>query len=217
MLMRKRRQRRGFSLVELIVVIAIITLLTALSFPVYSSAVAHAHCSVCASNMHGLGIAFLSYAYDNQGALPQRVVTGNKWPTLLLPYVGNDPSVYIDPGDPVATKIPLSQLISNNPNNSSFIFNGFNDLGADGNPNVTVLITNIPATSQLILLGQQNPGGDNFYLDVNEGDQNTVLKKEAYFGGSNYVFADGSLRYMSSKEYSDSMWLVNPNYVIPGS
>jgi prepilin-type N-terminal cleavage/methylation domain-containing protein len=215
--MRKRRQRRGFTIVELLVVMAIIALLVAVSFPAYSLAINHAHCSVCASNMHGLGIAFLSYAYDNQGALPQRVVTGNKWPTLLLPYVGNDPSIYIDPGDPVASKIPLTQVVSNDPNNSSFIFNGFNDLGADGNPHVTVSIFNIPAPSSVLLLGQQVPGGDNFYLDVSEGDQNTVLKKEAYFGGSNYIFADGTLRYMKATEYQDSMWLVNQSYVIPGS
>jgi prepilin-type N-terminal cleavage/methylation domain-containing protein len=215
--MHNKHHTRGFTLIELLVVIGIIALLAAVSLPIYTSAVQHAHCSNCASNMHGLSIAFLSYAYDNQGLLPGRVVTGNKWPTLLLPYVGNDASIYVDPGDPVATKIPVSQLVSNSPNNSSFIFNGFNDLGALENPNYQVSLFDIPSSGSLILLGQQNPGGDNFYLDVNNGDQNQVLNKTAYFGGSNYVFADGSLRYMSSKVYSDSMWLVNQNYVIPNS
>jgi prepilin-type N-terminal cleavage/methylation domain-containing protein len=216
-MMRKRSHHHAFTLVELLVVIVVMALLMAASLPIYRTAIDHAHCSVCASNMHGLGIAFLSYAYDNQGALPQRVVTGNKWPTLLLSYIGDDTRIYVDPGDPVATQIPSTQLISNTVNNSSFIFNGFNDLGAEANPNVTVSIYNLPSTSGLIVLGQQIAGGDNFYLDVNDGDQNNVLKKQAYFGGSNYVFADGSLRYMKSTEYSDSMWLVNQSYVIPGS
>lgn len=216
LIMQKRGQARGFSLIELIVVIGIVSLLAALSLPIYTSAVNHAHCATCAENMHGLIFAFLSYSYDNDGQLPGRVTTGNKWPTLLLPYVDNQVSVYIDPGDPVATQIPASQLISNTVNNSSFIFNGFNDLGAEANPNLTVSIYNIPATSQLILLGQQDPGGDNFYLDVNNGDQNDVLNKQAYFGGSNYGFADGSLHYLKVSQYSDSMWLVNQNYVIPG-
>jgi len=216
-MMRKRSHSHAFTLVELLVVIAISALLMAASLPVYMTAVDHAHCSVCASNMHGLGIAFLSYACDNQGALPQRVVTGNKWPTLLLSYIGDDTRIYVDPGDPVATKIPSTQLISNTINNSSFIFNGFNDLGALDDPNVSVNLTSIPSSSSLILLGQQIPGGNNFYLDVNQGDQNNVLKKQAYFGGSNYLFADGSLRYLKSTAYSDSMWLVNQSYVIPGS
>lgn len=160
-----------------------------------------------------LALAFLSYSYDNNGTLPGRIVTGDKWPTLLLPYVNNEASVYVDPGDPVATRIPLSQLVSNSPNNSSFIFNGFNDLGADGNPNVQVDISNVPGST--ILLGQQIPGGDNFYLDVSEGDQVKVLNKTAYFGGSNYAFPDGSVRWLNSTQYNDNMWLVNQAYAIP--
>ncbi len=211
----KERLRNAFTLVELIVVIAITALLAAVSLPIYNSAIQHAHCARCVSNMHGLGIAFLSYSYDNQGLLPGRIVVGDKWPTLLMAYVGDDASIYVDPGDPVATKIPLSNLISNTTNNSSFIFNGFNDLGADANPNITVTVSSIPTST--LMLGQQNPGGANFYLDVNNGDQNNVLNKEAYFGGSNYVFVDGSLRYMTPAVYSDSMWLVNQSYVIPGT
>ena len=209
----KLRRWNAFTLVELIVVVGIISLLAVLSFPVYTAAIRHANCSRCVSNMHVLATSFLSYAYDNEGLLPGRVVTGNKWPTLLLPYVNNDVSVYVDPGDPVAVKIPHTQLISNDPNNSSFIFNGFNDLGADANPNVQVDISKVPGST--ILLGEQDPGGDNFYLDVNEDDQVNVLNKTAYFGGANYAFPDGSARWLSSTQYNDNMWLVNQAYTIP--
>jgi len=209
----KRCARNAFTLIELIIVIGIIALLALLSFPVYTSAVHHANCSRCVSNMHGLALAFLSYSYDNNGLLPGRVTTGNKWPTLLLPYVDNDANLYVDPGDPVAVKIPLARIVVNDPNNSSFIFNGFNDLGAEADPNVQVNIANVPSST--ILLGQQNPGGDNFYLDVNDGDQLKVLNKSAYFGGANYAFPDGSVRWLSSAQYNDNMWLVNQNYPIP--
>jgi prepilin-type N-terminal cleavage/methylation domain-containing protein/prepilin-type processing-associated H-X9-DG protein len=213
--MPKRSHKHAFTLIELLTVVAITAILAAIAFPVCATGIRHAQCSACASNMRGLGIAFMSYAYDNGGFLPQRVVSGNKWPTLLLPYVSYETSIYVDPGDPVATKIPASQLISNSPNNSSFIFNGFNDQGALGNPNVVVNISSIPSPSTTLLLGQQKAAGNNFYLDVNEGDQNTVLNKKAYFGGANYVFADGSCRFMNATTYNDAMWLVNPNYAIP--
>ena len=214
--MRTRTHPGGFSLVELIVVVVILSLLASVSLPIYNSAIAHAHCATCASNMHGLSIAFLSYAYDHDGLLPGRVKVGDKWPSILLPYVGNDAKVYIDPGDRVATQVPLSQLVSDTTNNSSFIFNGFNDLGGLSNPNAIVSLFNVPSSGGLILLGQQIAGGDNFYLDVNNNDQNTVLNKQAYFGGANYGFADGSLRFMKVSDYNDSMWLVNQSYVIPG-
>jgi len=209
----KSRRPNAFSLVEVIVAIGIVALLAAVSLPVYTGVRQHANCSRCVANMHMLALAFLSYSYDNNGLLPGRIQTGNKWPTLLLPYVNNEPAVYVDPGDPVASSIPLSQLISNDPNNSSFIFNGFNDLGADGNPNIQVDITRVPSST--ILLGQQNPGGDNFYLDVSEGDQVKVLNKTAYFGGANYAFPDGSVRWLSFSTYNDNMWLVNQSYSIP--
>lgn len=208
-----RRRRNAFTLVELIVVMGVIALLATLIIASLPNAIRHANCARCVSNMRMLSLAFISYSYDNDGMLPSRIVTGDKWPLLLLPYVNNQPQVYIDPSDPVATAIPLNQLISNTQNNSSFIFNGFNDLGADANPNVQVAIDNVPTST--ILLGQQNPGGDNFYLDVSEGDQVNVLNKTAYFGGSNYAFPDGSIRWLSTTQYNDTMWLVNPSYTIP--
>ena len=112
-------------------------------------------------------------------------------------------------------QVPLAQIVSDTVNNSSFIFNGFNDMGAHDNPNFQVSLFNVPSSANLILLGEQNPGGNNFYMDVNDGDQNNVLNKTAYFGGSNYVFADGSMRYLKATDYNDNMWLVNQAYVIP--
>lgn len=198
-------------------VIGIIAILVALAFPAYSMAIQHANCSKCAAHMRSLGIAFMEYAGDNQGQFPARVTDpgSDKWPILLLPYVGNDPNVYVDPGDPVATKTPVATLLSNSSNGSSFFFNGFNDLGFYTNPNLTVQMANLNDTSNLILLGQKVHGNYEFYMDFVEGNQNGSLNKQAYYGGSNYVFADGSARFLPLAQYDDSMWLVNKSYSIP--
>src|SRR5271156_3451448 len=134
--MKNRRRTHGFTLVELLVVIALIGILVAISFPVYRMAILHAQCTGCSAHMRQVGSAFMLYANDNNGQLPGRVVAANKWPTLLLPYV-NDATIYVDPGDPIATKTSETDLVSNAANNSSFIFNGFNDIGAHNDPTIT--------------------------------------------------------------------------------
>ncbi|HUB68636.1 MAG TPA: prepilin-type N-terminal cleavage/methylation domain-containing protein [Candidatus Methylacidiphilales bacterium] len=213
---RFRYQKRGFTLTELLVVIGIIAILGFLAFPIGRMAILHAQCTGCASHMRTLGMAFMSFATDNNGQLPGRVEGdgNNKWPILLQPYVP-DLSVYVDPGDPVAMKIPQDQFLSNGSNNSSFFFNGFNDLGAYNNPNITVGLVNLTDASNLILLGQKVHGITQYYMDFVEGNQNDILNKTAYFGGSNYVFADGSARFLYKSQYSDTMWLINQNYSIP--
>lgn len=206
----------GFTLVELLVTIAIMAILVAVSFPIYTTAIQHAHCAACATNMRSLSLAFLSYSYEHDGTLPGRTTgSTDKWPTILLPYCGGDTSVYVDPGDPVAVQVPPTNLVSNSGNNSSFFFNGFNDLGTYSNPNITVCLFNVPASSNLILLGQQKHGSNQYYMDFVEGNENDILNKTAYFGGSNYAFADSSVRYIKLADYMDSMWLVDPNYNIP--
>jgi prepilin-type N-terminal cleavage/methylation domain-containing protein/prepilin-type processing-associated H-X9-DG protein len=210
-------RKRGFTLVELLVTIGIISILVAVAFPAYTMASQHAYSSGCATHMRALGIAFMSYASDNEGALPSRATAPgvDKWPVLLLSYVGNNPKVYIDPGDPVATKIPAQNLVSNNGNGSSFFFNGFSDLGFFTNPDLTIRMVDLNDTSNLILLGQKVHGSNQYYMDFAEGNENDVLNKKAYFGGSNYVFADGSVRFLYSAQYDNSMWLVNKSYAIP--
>lgn len=214
--MRPQRPRQAFTLIELLVTIGIIAILTALSFPAYSAMIAHANCAGCSNHMHVLGIAFEAYATDNGGQLPGRVQGDgiDKWPMLLLPYVPG-PATYVDPGDPVAVRVPLQNMVSNSANNSSFFFNGFNDLGTYSNPNVTVGIASLSASSNLALLGEKVHGSTQFYMDFVEGNEDDVLNKQSYFGGSNYAFADGSVQFIPLAQYNNTMWLIDKNYPIP--
>ena len=172
-------------------------------------------------------MAFTLYANDNNERFPGRVTTaGNdRWPVLLLPYIG-DVKTYVDPGDPIANAVPTTNLVSNTVNNSSFFFNGFSDLGANTNQNIQVSLPTITDASNLILLGQKVSTSTQYYMDFSEGNQDDILNKHVYFGGSNYTFADGSSRYITEAAYTnistgssvsdgDKMWLINQNYTIP--
>jgi len=89
---------RGFTLLELLLVIAIIATLAALLLPVLSRAKTNARNISCLSNLKQLGIATRLYAEDNNGKLPAAELLPSN-PTdpqnplprisdVLAPYVG---------------------------------------------------------------------------------------------------------------------------------
>ena len=65
-----KRRSRGFTLVELLVVIAIIAVLIAILLPVLSKAKQASQRTVCMSNVRQLTIAFRMYVEDNKGYMP---------------------------------------------------------------------------------------------------------------------------------------------------
>src|SRR5205823_5839001 len=60
----------GFSLLELLFVLVILGLLTALLFPLFGGIRAKARQAVCVGNMRQLGMAFRLYMQDNDETFP---------------------------------------------------------------------------------------------------------------------------------------------------
>jgi len=73
-----RRRTAGFTLVELLVVIAVIAVLAAILFPIASSLQKSSSQSKAASNFRQLGAAITMYAADNNQTLP-RLQTNHRW------------------------------------------------------------------------------------------------------------------------------------------
>jgi len=83
---------RGFTLIELMVVISLIILLMGILVPVYGKIVDITRLIKCRSNLEEIYIALLMYANDNNGQCPNPNVTGQipisvKFKEALLPYV----------------------------------------------------------------------------------------------------------------------------------
>jgi prepilin-type processing-associated H-X9-DG protein/prepilin-type N-terminal cleavage/methylation domain-containing protein len=87
-------RRRGFTLVELLVVIGISALLIAMLLPALNKARQAANAAACASNLRQLGIAFRGYAADNKDIVAMAYYRNKDWsstmgwPDFLSKYVG---------------------------------------------------------------------------------------------------------------------------------
>jgi prepilin-type N-terminal cleavage/methylation domain-containing protein/prepilin-type processing-associated H-X9-DG protein len=83
----------GFTLVELLVVLAIIGLLAAVAYPALSRSLESSRTAKCLGNLKQLGQATLAYSADNNQFLPPTVIVlsqgGMKfWYTEIRPYLG---------------------------------------------------------------------------------------------------------------------------------
>lgn len=242
------RRRSAFTLIELLVVVAIIAILAALVIPAVSGAMKRSLRTAALSNMRQVGLAFMQYAADYNFQLPGRVMDGvnsaEKWPGLLAGY---DPGGNYSPGDdyiknvkiyiaPGYTQVDTGRsdfarfLTSNSPNNTSWIMNGYNDVGAKTQP-MNIYISLLSSPSETILLGMHKPGQNHFYMDFTDGDNTKVLDLHAYGNGdgagSIYCMADGSSRFITQKEYQkpapggsggaygDWLWLAQKSNPLP--
>ncbi len=66
----QRRVRRGFTLIELMTVIAIVSVLVSLLVPALNRVRALAKQGVCASNLYQIGLALASYTTDGRQWIP---------------------------------------------------------------------------------------------------------------------------------------------------
>jgi prepilin-type N-terminal cleavage/methylation domain-containing protein/prepilin-type processing-associated H-X9-DG protein len=94
------RRRRGFTLVELLVVIGLTVLLVSILFPAVNSAREKANAAACASNLRQLYTAVLMFACDHDGGLPRASIVAETPTTTSAAYQDLCPWVNEDPGFP---------------------------------------------------------------------------------------------------------------------
>ena len=82
-----RKREKGFTLIELMVVIAIIGILISLLLPAVSRIRENARRMNCASNLRQIGLAVKQYAADNEEKFP--CTWANSWDAYVVPADGD--------------------------------------------------------------------------------------------------------------------------------
>jgi len=98
----KNLRSASFSIIEMLVVTAILALLISLSFPAFRSIREMSRASICVNNLRQIGVGLFAYSSDHNGFFPPGSInepTGpqsqtNTWPYLAWQYFGyGDPKV----------------------------------------------------------------------------------------------------------------------------
>ncbi len=223
------RRSKAFTLVEMLVVIAMIGLLGALLFPVFQKVRDHARRVSCASNLKQISLALTQYAGDNNEALPPGAyaVPGGltvTWRQLVFPYA-RSVNVFRCPSN------PYNEVPTDVDNDTFFVSYGANDSVLQ--TGAATLLGGIQNPSTLFLVGESDGVGYKLHNppnppllspDCGQCDLYPPGSHTDLFAGhvtrSNWLFADGHVRALRPTQTCQSadIWdLDNNNAGLPCS
>jgi len=218
----EKRYHKGFTLIELMVVIAIIAILAGLLLPALAKSKSKAIQINCLSNMKQMGVGLLLYSEDFNGQLPGNFHHNSNpdftWTDALSPYLGEVDSIRLCGADP--RKKEKHDL-----NGTSYImndhlitplFNAFGEMVESAvrldqlkDPSATVLF--FEASDQLAVSAissacvacsrSWNLGGWNNVIKDIQPDRHRSgpSADDRSNGKANYLFADGHVQLVDAR------------------
>jgi prepilin-type N-terminal cleavage/methylation domain-containing protein/prepilin-type processing-associated H-X9-DG protein len=188
--------RSGFTLVELLVVLAVIALLAALLLPALSKAKESARTTQCLNQMRQLGLAVRLYVDENGDAFPRSQHSAFAhgqlpWERSLAPLLGSSTTAWTNlltglyhcPSDKRTTPW-------------SYGLNVYYELGPKddytGKPQTWRRLTEVPRPAATVLFAENNTSADHLMPEFWYAQADAVdLASTRHKGRANYTFADG--------------------------
>jgi prepilin-type N-terminal cleavage/methylation domain-containing protein/prepilin-type processing-associated H-X9-DG protein len=196
----KSSSLQSFTLVELLVVIGIIAILSALGLAGMSHAIRSAHFAASISNVRQIGVGIIDYANDNDSQLPTwyNDSTSQYWWQTLAPYLGAggtnyNAGVYRDPGDSSFDGSSYDQLSMTISYGYNYLIMGRTDEAADQTAgDGPQRLANLNAGSTLAVADGQNTDSYGYIDPYGHGPDTN-----RYQGLTPALFLDGHVETMT--------------------
>jgi len=200
------KQNPGFTLVELLVVMAILGLLAALVFPGMRGALRKAVAIDCMSDMRQMGIAMQMFADDNDGLLPG-TSHGVSWTNSLSAYLGPN----------FIGRCPAV------PKHRARVTYGWNDCLVTNGVGISIEFCFTPASTMVMAELATNQSSEHFHFAGVRGGVGRLtpnqfkaaVNVEAHGTGANYLFVDGHVENIAWSDAQNRLTQNNSTFIIP--
>lgn len=213
------RYRRGFTLVELLVSVAILAVLAATTIGVVRRSMSKANTVRCMSKMKNLGTAMVLYSQDHQGQFPRSFHSAGAarepgWARSIAPYLGvSDQEIQNSWTAVFNDQFRSPEDRSKDPSIYSYAMNVFFELNPEGDdyegaPRTWRRLGQVPSPGGTILLAEPAPVSSGDHLMCHQWSSvqaaKNALNEEVHDGKANYLFVDGHVETLRVEETFDT-------------
>ncbi len=196
----------GFTLVELLVVLAVIGLLASFILSGVGKAYRKAHATQCHSNMRQIGVAMLLFAGDNDGVLPG-TSHGISWIDSLSAYLGPN----------FIGRCPAV------PQHRANVTYGWNDCLATNGTGMRMASCRTPAYSMAMAELATDQSSEHFHFSGVRGGPTRVtpnqfkaaVNVEAHGTSASYLFVDGHVENVAWPEIQRRLTQISSTFLVP--